>query len=185
MGKIFAFYGPSASGKSEIQKQLIHSGYPKIITATTRPPREHEQTGVHYIFMDALLFKASIEANKFIEWTEYNGYYYGTLKSSIDEVLNAAGIAHIVMDLAGVLALKQLYSNTIAIYVGANIETIGRRLEARGSAAEEILKRVKNAEELELSSEYRQYADVILWNHDGIDFQDTMRRIHELIEAER
>lgn len=35
-----------------------------------------------------------------------------------------------------------IYSNTVVIYVGANIDTIKRRLEVRGSAPEEIMERV-------------------------------------------
>jgi guanylate kinase len=180
LSKIFALYGPSASGKSEIQQELTRSGLQKIITATTRPPRQNEQAGVHYIFMNDLQFEAHADANHFIEWTRYNGQYYGTLKSSIDEILNNNGSAHIVLDLSGVLSLKTMYPNTVVIYVGANIETIKRRLEARGSSPEEIVKRVKQAEEVELSSVYMQYADVVVWNHDGIDFTDTLMKIKEI-----
>jgi guanylate kinase len=181
LGKIFAFYGPSASGKSEIQKELSHNGFRKIITATTRPPRPNEEDGVHYIFIDAAQFNQHIQANAFIEWTQYNGHYYGTLKSSIEHILDQDSIAHIVLDLAGVLSLKKLYKDIAAVYVGANIETIARRLEMRGGNAEEIGKRIKKAAEVELSSEYIQHADVIVWNHDGVDFNDTMKIVKDLI----
>lgn len=183
MGNIFAFYGPSASGKSEIQKELANSGYPKIITATTRSPRPHEESGVHYIFMTAAQFEHELEDGSFIEWTQYNGNYYGTLKSSIEEVLRHDGKAHIVLDLAGVLALKQLYSGTVAVYIGADIETITRRLTLRGSLTEETVNRIQKAEQVELSSAYTQHADEIVWNHDGVDFNDTMARIHQIIAA--
>jgi guanylate kinase len=183
LGKIIAFYGPSASGKSEIQKELTNSGYQKIITATTRPSRQNEEDGVHYIFMDAEQFDQHIQANAFIEWTCYNGQYYGTLKSSIEHILNQDGIAHIVLDLAGVLSLKKLYQDIIAVYVGANIETIARRLEMRGGLPEENGKRLKKAEEVELSDDYIQHADVIVWNHDGVDFTDTLNKVREIIES--
>jgi guanylate kinase len=184
VGKVFVLYGPSASGKSEIQKELTKNGYPKIITATTRPPRPHEENGVHYIFMNSEQFKQKLLDNAFIESTEYNGHYYGTLKSSIDDVLNQNGKAHIVLDLAGVLALKQLYRNTIAVYIGANVETIARRLALRGSLPEETAARIQKAEQIELSSSYLQHADVIVWNHDGQDFAETMQRVKEIMEME-
>jgi len=185
LGKIFAFYGPSASGKSEIQKELTLSKFQKIITATTRLPRQNEAAGVHYIFMDTSLFENHIQANAFIEWTLYNEHYYGTLKSSIKEVFDQNRNAHIVMDLAGVLALKKRYSNVVAIYVGADIESIKRRLEIRGSSPEEITKRVKKAEEVELKNEYMQHADVIVWNHDGTPFNDTLSQVKEIIASNR
>ncbi|OMF19284.1 hypothetical protein BK133_29955 [Paenibacillus sp. FSL H8-0548] len=184
MGKVFVFYGPSASGKSEIQKELTKSGYPKIITATTRAPRPHEENGVHYIFMNIMQFKQGLHDNSFIESTEYNGHYYGTLKSSIEEVLNQNSNAHIVLDLAGVLAIKQLYRDTIAVYIGANVESIARRLTLRGSLIEDTAARIKKAEQVELSSSYLQHADVIVWNHDGLHFDETMQRVHEIIKVE-
>ncbi|WP_171056494.1 guanylate kinase [Paenibacillus sinopodophylli] len=181
MGKIFAFYGPSASGKSEIQRELAKSGYPKIITATTRPQRPNEENGVHYVFMKQEQFEHALAEHSFMEWTRYNNYYYGTLKSSIEEVLKQDGKAHIVLDLAGVLALKKLYSDTVAVYIGANISTITRRLTLRGGDTDETFNRIHKAEQIELSSEYTQHADVIVWNHDGIPFEDTMLRIQEII----
>ncbi|MCA0758739.1 hypothetical protein KP806_27150 [Paenibacillus sp. N4] len=66
-----------------------------------------------------------------------------------------------------------------------NAETIKRRLEARGSVREEIEKRVKQAEDIELTEAYRQHADFVIWNHDGIDFSDTLRRVQEIISAVR
>ncbi|CAM4522017.1 guanylate kinase [Paenibacillus endophyticus] len=181
MGKIFAFYGPSASGKSEIQRELTVFGYPKIITATTRPPRSHEEDGVHYLFMTTEQFEHALAEHSFIEWTSYNGNYYGTLKASIEEALRQDGKAHIVLDLAGVLALKQLYADTVAVYIGANISTITRRLKLRGGAADETESRIQKAEQHELSIEYTQHADVIVWNHDGVDFNDTMLRVRNII----
>ncbi|WP_054026574.1 guanylate kinase [Bacillus sp. FJAT-28004] len=183
MGKIFAFYGPSASGKSEIQKELTLSGFQKIITATTRAPRLNEEAGVHYIFMEVPHFKDHIQTNSFIEWTQYNDQYYGTLKSSIEEVLDQDGKTHIVLDLAGVLALKKRYTNIVAVYVGANIESIKRRMASRGGLPDEMIKRVKKAEEVELTSEYMQHADVIIWNHDDIKFKNTMMQVMQIIES--
>lgn len=182
MNKIFALYGPSASGKSEIQKELTKSsGIQKIITATTRPARPHEQAGAHYIFMSRSQFEAHVKADDFLEWTCYNGHYYGTLKESINEIVIRNSSALIVLDLAGVLALKKMYPNTVVIYIGANAETIKRRLEARGSSHEEIVKRVKQAEDIELTPAYMQHADFVIWNHDGVDFSDTLRRIQEIV----
>lgn len=181
MGKIFAFYGPSASGKSEIQKELTLSGFQKIITSTTRLPRPNESDGIHYIFMETSQFEIHIRADAFIEWTRYNEHYYGTLKSSIEEVFDQNRNAHIVMDLAGVLALKKRYDHVIAIYVGADVESIKRRLVTRGGMPEEIAKRVQRAEEIELKSEYMQHADVVIWNHDDTRFNDTMTQVREII----
>ncbi|MFX3631752.1 MAG: guanylate kinase [Candidatus Pristimantibacillus sp.] len=181
MGVIFALYGPSSSGKTEIQKHITSSSLPRIITATTRAPRNKETDGTHYIFMDKSEFQNQILNNRFIEWTEYNNELYGTLKSSIEKLATDNKCASIILDLAGVLSLKKLHHNVFAIYIGANIESIERRLQIRNNTSEELEQRILRAKELELGEEYLQAADAIVWNNDGTDFSETLEKVKGII----
>lgn len=181
MGKIIALYGPSASGKTEIQKQITSDRLPRIITATTRAPRNNEVDGEHYIFMPKNEFRARIDNGDFIEWTEYGGELYGTLKSSAESIVSGNGSANIILDFAGVRALKRLYADTFAIFVGANIESIERRLLLRAGTTEELNKRLARAKQLELSPEYIALADAVVWNDDGVDFEQTLATVQKLI----
>ena len=54
------------------------------VSATTRPPRDGEEDGVHYHFMDKERFKALISEDAFLEYAEVHGNFYGTLKSEVD-----------------------------------------------------------------------------------------------------
>ena len=40
--------GRSGTGKSTLEEELIGMGYGRIISCTTRPPREGEKDGVDY-----------------------------------------------------------------------------------------------------------------------------------------
>jgi guanylate kinase len=181
LGKIFVFYGPSSAGKSKIQKSLTSKAFPRIITSTTRAPRKREVADVDYYFMSHDLFQKHLENQDFVEWTSYNGEYYGTLKASIEKILTSPRNAHIVLDLAGVIALKKLFSNSIAIYIGANFESIQRRLLERKSTQEEVDWRLNKAITEELTEAYIQFADLVIWNNDGTELSETLERVKEFI----
>ncbi|KAL2085732.1 hypothetical protein ACEWY4_019052 [Coilia grayii] len=57
-------------------------------TYTTRPKRNQETDGVEYHFISKHLFETDIHNNKFIEYGEYKGNYYGTSLDSVRSVLS-------------------------------------------------------------------------------------------------
>lgn len=76
--------GPSASGKTEVAKKLFQLyGIKRVITATTRPMRIHETNGIDYFFVSKDEFQKMIKDELFVEYTEYNNNYYGSLKSEV------------------------------------------------------------------------------------------------------
>jgi guanylate kinase len=181
LGKIFVFYGPSSAGKTIIQKALTTKAFPRIITSTTRTRRDGEADGVDYFFMSHELFKKHLNNEDFVEWISYNGEYYGTLKASIRKIHTGNKNAHIILDLAGVISLKKLFSNTIAIYIGANIESIQRRLLERESTQEEVDWRLNKAITEELTEAYIQFADLVIWNNDGTELSETVELVKKAI----
>jgi len=71
--------GASASGKTEIAKILIRDhGFQKLVTYTTREPRQGEKDGVDYHFLSMRAFLEKRARAEFVETTEYNGNLYGT-----------------------------------------------------------------------------------------------------------
>lgn len=184
MSQVVVLYGPSASGKSEIQNHLIAAGFPKIVTSTTRKPRKGEEDGVHYHFMSRPAFEEKLAEGCFLEWTEYNGEYYGTLQSSIGDLADGGHSASIILDLAGVKSLKSRYANIFALYVGADALSIERRLSLRGGNADEMLSRIARAKELELGADYMQAADAVIWNDDGTSLDETLREVDRVLRLE-
>jgi guanylate kinase len=76
------FCGPSGVGKGTLI-QLLMERYPNdqfgfSVSHTTRPPRPGEVDGVHYHFTTVPQIQQDIQDNKFIEYAEVHGKYYGT-----------------------------------------------------------------------------------------------------------
>ena len=73
--------GESASGKSSIEKYLVNNyGYNKIVSYTTRPPRDREVDGADYHFISVEQFHKLKEEKFFAETAIYNDWHYGTAK---------------------------------------------------------------------------------------------------------
>ena len=73
--------GESASGKSSIEKHLVENyGYNKVVSYTTREPRESEVDGVDYHFISVEQFYKLKGQNFFAETAMYNNWYYGIAK---------------------------------------------------------------------------------------------------------
>lgn len=83
---IFCILGKSASGKDSIFKRLSnHTLLQPIVTTTSRAIRSNEKEGVDYHYITEDDFETSINKCEFVEWTIFNGWYYGT---KWDEFIN-------------------------------------------------------------------------------------------------
>lgn len=80
---IIVLLGASGSGKTTIENELAtHHGFEKIVSYTTRKPREGEENGKDYYFIDNDTFEEILSRDLFAEYDEYSqSRLYGTLKS--------------------------------------------------------------------------------------------------------
>ena len=115
--------GASGSGKTTIENELSkYYGYRKIISYTTRKPRDCEENGKDYWFVNNETFKQMLEEGLFAEYEEYSQErFYGTLKTDYMEGNNVA-----VLTPNGVRQLhKNLpkMDNIITAYVNVKLGT--------------------------------------------------------------
>src|SRR5438045_1557428 len=88
-GVLTIIAGPTGSGKNSVQDALLNQ-YPqmrKVVTTTTRQPRENEVDGISYHFLSSDEFKAKVAEGGFLETALYAGNYYGTQPKDIEPVL--------------------------------------------------------------------------------------------------
>ena len=81
---------PSGGGKTTIARALVArwpERYGFSVSATTRPPRQGERDGEDYFFLSKDEFRRRQAAGDFLEWAEYAGELYGTLKAEVDRAL--------------------------------------------------------------------------------------------------
>ena len=60
---------------------LQEHGCRPALSTTSRPIRHNEIPDVSYRFTDRDTFESFIKAEEFVEWDEFNSWYYGLLKS--------------------------------------------------------------------------------------------------------
>ncbi len=138
---------PSGGGKTTIAYALVAAredvGY--SVSATTRAPRPRERDGADYRFLTRETFKKKVRAGEFLEWAEYSGELYGTLKAEVDKVL-ASG-RHVVLDIEvkGARAVRQCYPDAVLVFVvppsaDELLQRLGGTKGSRGASLEARLR---------------------------------------------
>ena len=131
--------GASASGKTEVAKLLAKKyGITKIITTTTRSQRVGEIDGRDYFFVNEKRFNKMIDENRFVEYTRYNGFLYGSTKDQI------ADNKVVVIDPAGLksyINLKNKYF-IVTFFLEADEQTRKERMIFRGDDMDKINSRI-------------------------------------------
>ena len=132
--------GASASGKTEAAKMLMAKyGIRKAITTTTRSMRIHEQNGKDYFFVTKEQFNQLIKEDKFVEYTLYNGNYYGSTKDQI------ANDRVVVIDLEGLKSYSRLNDKRIVtFYLSTSEDVRYKRMLERGDKEEDAKRRIEN-----------------------------------------
>jgi guanylate kinase len=87
------------------------------VSATTRALRPGEHDGIDYHFLSAAEFDRRRSAGELVEWAEYGGNLYGTLRSEVERGL-AAG-KHVVMDIevAGARQVRERFPDSVHVFV--------------------------------------------------------------------
>lgn len=137
----------------------------KIITSTSRSPRENEINGIDYYFYNSNDFKNKIINGDFLEYVENFGNYYGTSLDSINSSL-AKGNSIIVLDDKGAIKLKELLkSQVITIYLDVSVDVMEKRMNFRNDDPSSLAVRTTN---LHIMS-YKDKADFIVDANNRID----------------
>ena len=152
--RVFLLSGPSGVGKTTIVRRLLEqSPVPliKAVSATTRPPRVGEVDGKAYYFLSPEEFDRRRENNEFLECAEvhHSGYWYGTLRSELERARIAGAWSFLEIDVEGALAVMEEYPDAVSVFlVVPSVDDYERRLRARGTESEEVIRRrLKTAEE--------------------------------------
>ena len=138
--------GPSAVGKTTVAQRLLAEcpNLTRIVTCTTRAPREGEVDGVDYHFLSDEEFCQRIEAGEFLEHAQVYQHRYGTLKSSVTEAFKAGKDVLIVNDVQGALALQAMARADVELagslktvfMILKDVDTLRARILSRGAEDE-------------------------------------------------
>lgn len=150
------FCGPSGVGKGTLiemfQRKYPNDQFGFSVSHTTRKSRPGEEDGVHYNFSTVDRMKQEIDEDKFIEYAEVHGNYYGTSVQAVESVRTAGKICILDIDVQGVRNVKQSSLEPYYLFIAPpSMEALEERLRGRQTESEaDIQKRIANAvQELE------------------------------------
>lgn len=137
---IIAICGAAASGKDTLLNALAPAlGATKIISDTTRPPRVGEKNGINYNFITENEFDWRLVNGKYLEFSRFRGWLYGTSKDAVCGKVNIG-----VFNMDGMLSLyqcKDMYE-IIPIYLKTSVWTrIKRYINRDGKFTWECVRR--------------------------------------------
>jgi len=181
--------GPAGSGKSTLCDRLVTAGlgFTRVVTSTTRAPREGEVNGVHYHFFTPAQFDAKLAAGEFLEWAWVHGERrYGTLAASVLGPLLQGQSLVISMDVQGVESLRRIASRNAflarsltTVFIRVDRERLMARMRERGKDDEaEIARRMATAEaELREASKFDFVIESRTRDEDFAELLGIIRRI--------
>lgn len=146
-GRLFIVAAPSGAGKTSVVTNVISKlkqtiPIERVITLTTRPKRPGEVNSIDYYFLSEEEFLKKQNENYFIETTKYNGYYYGSPKSIIQDMKNGKSFI-LITDTAGANNFKKnIVQDAITIWITVpDVHELRKRLEKRHTDSPEVVEK--------------------------------------------
>lgn len=173
--KIICLIGEAGSGKDYLLHRLLKEStqFNEIISCTTRPIRDKEIDGVNYHYITKEQFLAMEQEGLMLETSQFNGWFYGTPKTSLSlnkiniGVFNPQGIRNL---------LKNENVDIIVYYIKAGDKTrlIRQLYRENNPNVEEIVRRFQTDKKdfKELNFDY-----TTLPNENATDATESIRAI--------
>lgn len=188
-GKFVLVVGTSGSGKNTLIEH-VRPLFPEIVYAkscVTRAPREGEDSGYRY-FVTREDFETRVKNDEFLEWAEYGGNLYGTLRAEVENPMRDGKVVLKELEVQGVRQIREKMpkEDLVIVFINAGSwEDVEARIKARAPiSAEELLKRRAHYDD-EMS--YMKQADIVIENKQGEverakkDFESVIRALVEAV----
>lgn len=187
---ILLISAPSGAGKTTVCNAMLagNSTLRRVVTSTTRPARAGEQHGVDYHFFSPEEFDTRREAGEFLEHASVYGRSYGTLKSSVLDLLTTGHDVLLNIDVQGAASVREvaardpvLHRALVTVFLTPpTLAELEARLRGRGSDAEEVVAR-RLAEARSEAERWSEFDYLVVSSSRAEDF----RRMQAIYDTER
>ena len=181
-GMLVVLSAPSGCGKDTVFKELCkrRGDIVKSVSATTRLPRENEVNGVDYYFKTEEEFKRLLNSKGLLEYTVYNGCYYGTPVEGVNKAINDGKICFLIIEVEGGQNIMRLRPDCVPIFLlPPDFEVLRERLEKRDTNDEDDINRRLELAEFEL-----EFANLYKYNVVNDDLGKCVDKINNILENE-
>ncbi|MCP6757540.1 MAG: guanylate kinase [Fischerella sp. CENA71] len=174
-GKLIVLTGPSGVGKGTLMRSLL-ARHPELyysVSATTRSPRPGEIDGKDYYFISRSKFEQLVADGEFLEWAEFAGNYYGTLREPVLNQICSGKLVLLEIELKGARQIRRSFPQALSIFIlPPSFSELEKRIRTRGQDSEEaIARRLRRAQdEINAADEF----DIQIVND---DFEATLNSI--------
>ena len=110
MSLILVISGPAGVGKTTVCDRLLQefgSNISRVVTTTTRKPRDGEKEGEDYFFTSVKQFHELLENEAFLENEIIHVNYYGTRKKTVFDKIEKKQDILINIDVKGARSLRK------------------------------------------------------------------------------
>jgi guanylate kinase len=123
-------------------------------SATTRAPREGEEDGSDYHFLDRPEFDRRAAGGEFLEHATYSGNRYGTLRSEVEHRLEAGASVLLEIEVQGARQVRAAMPEAVLVFIAPpRPEALEERLRGRASDSDEAIAERLRTAEIELAAQ--------------------------------
>jgi guanylate kinase len=128
------------------------------VSATTRQARPGETQGVDYHFLSEEEFEKHVAAGDFVEWAEYSGRRYGTLRDELERHTSGGRPVVLEIEVQGARQVRETLPDAVQIFIRPpSDDALRDRLIGRGTDdPDQVERRLRVAQqELDAAGEFQ------------------------------
>lgn len=180
---MFIVSAPSGAGKTSLVRRAIAEldDLDVSVSHTTRERRPGDVDGRDYHFVSRAEFERMIADDRFLEYAEVFGHYYGTSVEAVESCIGAGQDVILEIDWQGAEQVRQKLDDIVSIFVlPPSRATLIERLRGRGQDSEEVIATRTAKAVVEMQQYHR--ADYLIIND---DFDQALVELKAVVIARR
>lgn len=172
--------GPGSVGKDAIVSQLLkkNPNLKKVITTTSRQPRQWEIEGKDYHFISPGEFEKLVSEDVLLEHVKFAGNYYGTQKKALEPYKNGADMIWKVEITMGA-KVKEIFPDAKVFYIDVPDWNILKERLAKRGASEEVVNQRLEADKKDWETFKDKFKNIVI-NYPG-KLDQTIEKIQQLL----